>query len=319
MKDSKKKMNLASLDSIFTTQEERDEAKKEHVINLPIEQIQDFPEHPFKVLDNAEMDDLVKSISVKGVILPTIVRQREDGSYEMISGHRRKHAASKAGLKEIPCIIKNLTDDEATILMVDSNIQREELLPSEKAFAYKMKLDAMKNQGKRFDLENIKDDETSRQLVKKFSASEMLGKEVGQSGRTIQRYVRLTNLEKPILELVDNNLMAISPAVEISFLTKQEQEDLIETMESEDRTPSYSQAIRMHKLSEQGKLDMDTIFDIMTEEKPNQRENIKFTVDSLQKYFPREVTPQEMIETIQNLLEKYQRNWQRERHNRDAR
>ena len=147
----------------------------------------------------------------------------------------------------------------------------------------------------------------------------MLGKEVGQSGRTIQRYVRLTNLEKPILELVDNNLMAISPAVEISFLTKQEQEDLIETMESEDRTPSYSQAIRMHKLSEQGKLDMDTIFDIMTEEKPNQRENIKLPVDSLQKYFPREVSAQEMIETIQKLLEKYQRNWQRERNNRDSR
>ena len=207
----------------------------------------------------------------------------------------------------------------AVITMVDSNLQRTDVLPSERAFAYKMKLEAMKNQGKRFDLENIKDDETSRQLVEKFSASEMLGKEVGQSGRTIQRYVRLTNLEKPILELVDNNLMAISPAVEISFLTKQEQEDLIETMESEDRTPSYSQAIRMHKLSEQGKLDMDTIFDIMTEEKPNQRENIKLPVDSLQKYFPREVSAQEMIETIQKLLEKYQRNWQRERNNRDSR
>lgn len=286
---------------------------------VKITELHDFKDNPYKVKDNEDMEQLIESIKENGVIENPIVRPLETGGYELLSGHRRKYACLRLGIKEIKVDVREMDRDMAVITMVDSNLQRTDVLPSERAFAYKMKLDAMKNQGKRFDLENIKDDETSRQLVKKFSASEMLGKEVGQSGRTIQRYVRLTNLEKPILELVDNNLMAISPAVEISFLTKQEQEDLIETMESEDRTPSYSQAIRMHKLSEQGKLDMDTIFDIMTEEKPNQRENIKFTVDSLQKYFPREVTPQEMIETIQNLLEKYQRNWQRERHNRDAR
>ena len=286
---------------------------------VKITELHDFKDNPYKVKDNEDMEQLIESIKENGVIENPIVRPLETGGYELLSGHRRKYACLRLGIKEIKVDVREMDRDMAVITMVDSNLQRTDVLPSERAFAYKMKLEAMKNQGKRFDLENIKDDETSRQLVEKFSASEMLGKEVGQSGRTIQRYVRLTNLEKPILELVDNNLMAISPAVEISFLTKQEQEDLIETMESEDRTPSYSQAIRMHKLSEQGKLDMDTIFDIMTEEKPNQRENIKFTVDSLQKYFPREVTPQEMIETIQNLLEKYQRNWQRERHNRDAR
>lgn len=286
---------------------------------VKINELHDFKDNPYKVKDNEDMEQLIESIKENGIIENPIVRPLETGGYELLSGHRRKYACLRLGIKEIKVDVREMDRDMAVITMVDSNLQRTDVLPSERAFAYKMKLEAMKNQGKRFDLENIKDDETSRQLVEKFSASEMLGKEVGQSGRTIQRYVRLTNLEKPILELVDNNLMAISPAVEISFLTKQEQEDLIETMESEDRTPSYSQAIRMHKLSEQGKLDMDTIFDIMTEEKPNQRENIKLPVDSLQKYFPREVTAQEMIETIQSLLEKYQRNWQRERNNRDSR
>lgn len=286
---------------------------------IKITELHDFKDNPYKVKDNEDMEQLIESIKENGIIENPIVRPLETGGYELLSGHRRKYACLRLGIKEIKVDVREMDRDMAVITMVDSNLQRTDVLPSERAFAYKMKLEAMKNQGKRFDLENIKDDETSRQLVEKFSASEMLGKEVGQSGRTIQRYVRLTNLEKPILELVDNNLMAISPAVEISFLTKKEQEDLIETMESEDRTPSYSQAIRMHKLSEQGKLDMDTIFDIMTEEKPNQKENIKLPVDSLQKYFPREVTAQEMIETIQNLLEKYQRNWQRERHNRDSR
>ena len=286
---------------------------------VKITELHDFKDNPYKVKDNEDMEQLIESIKENGIIENPIVRPLETGGYELLSGHRRKYACLRLGIKEIKVDVREMDRDMAVITMVDSNLQRTDVLPSERAFAYKMKLEAMKNQGKRFDLENIKDDETSRQLVEKFSASEMLGKEVGQSGRTIQRYVRLTNLEKPILELVDNNLMAISPAVEISFLTKQEQEDLIETMESEDRTPSYSQAIRMHKLSEQGKLDIETIFDIMTEEKPNQRENIKFTVDSLQKYFPREVSAQEMIETIQKLLEKYQRNWQRERNNRDSR
>ena len=246
MKDSKKKMNLASLDSIFTTQEERDEAKKEHVINLPIEQIQDFPEHPFKVLDNAEMDDLVKSISVKGVILPTIVRQREDGSYEMISGHRRKHAALRAGLTEIPCIIKDLTDDEATILMVDSNIQREEILPSEKAFAYKMKLEAMKHQGKNLTSDPMEQKQTSR---------EVLAEKVGESASNIQRFIRLTYLIPELLELVDEKRIALRPAVELSYISEDNQEILYDIFKYDEATPTLSQAQILRKLDEKGETE----------------------------------------------------------------
>ena len=286
---------------------------------VKINELHDFRDNPYKVKDNEDMEQLIESIKENGVIENPIVRPLETGGYELLSGHRRKYACLRLGIKEIKVDVREMDRDMAVITMVDSNLQRTDVLPSERAFAYKMKLEAMKNQGKRFDLENIKDDETSRQLVEKFSASEMLGKEVGQSGRTIQRYVRLTNLEKPILELVDNNLMAISPAVEISFLTKQEQEDLIETMESEDRTPSYSQAIRMHRLSEQGKLDMDTIFDIMTEEKPNQREKLQFKVNNVKQYFPKGYTSDQMYEIIKKLLENYQKNWQRERNNRDSR
>ena len=245
MKDSKKKMNLASLDSIFTTQEERDEAKKEHVINLPIEQIQDFPEHPFKVLDNAEMDDLVKSISVKGVILPTIVRQRKDGSYEMISGHRRKHAALRAGLTEIPCIIKDLTDDEATILMVDSNIQREEILPSEKAFAYRMKLEAMKHQGKNLTSDPMEQKQTSR---------EVLAEKVGESASNIQRFIRLTYLIPELLELVDEKRIALRPAVELSYISEDNQEILYDIFKYDEATPTLSQAQILRKLDEKGEL-----------------------------------------------------------------
>ena len=277
MKDSKKKMNLASLDSIFTTQEERDEAKKEHVINLPIEQIQDFPEHPFKVLDNAEMDDLVKSISVKGVILPTIVRQREDGSYEMISGHRRKHAALRAGLTEIPCIIKDLTDDEATILMVDSNIQREEILPSEKAFAYKMKLEAMKHQGKQIS-------STSTQVAQKSQnkwSVDILSEEVKQSRDQIRRFIRLTELIEPLRDMVDGirtdgKKIAFNPAVELSYLSKENQQFVVKNIVELDLTPSHAQVIRMKELSRENRLDENVIYSIMKEEKANQKEKLSF-------------------------------------------
>lgn len=277
MKDSKKKMNLASLDSIFTTQEERDEAKKEHVINLPIEQIQDFPEHPFKVLDNAEMDDLVKSISVKGVILPTIVRQRKDGSYEMISGHRRKHAALRAGLTEIPCIIKDLTDDEATILMVDSNIQREEILPSEKAFAYRMKLEAMKHQGKQIS-------STSTQVAQKSQnkwSVDILSEEVKQSRDQIRRFIRLTELIEPLRDMVDGirtdgKKIAFNPAVELSYLSKENQQFVVKNIVELDLTPSHAQAIRMKELSRENRLDENVIYSIMKEEKANQKEKLSF-------------------------------------------
>lgn len=254
-----------------------------------INELHDFKENPYKVKDNEDMEQLIESIRENGVIENPIVRPLETGGYEILSGHRRKYACLRLGITEIKVDVREMDRDMAIITLVDSNLQRTDILPSERAYAYKMKLEAIKNQGKRNDLEKIKDDETSRQLVEKFSATEEIGKEVGQSGRTIQRYVRLTHLEKPILDLVDQNIMSISPAVEISFLTKQEQEDLFETIESEDRTPSYSQAIRMRKLSEQGKLDMDTIFEIMTEEKPNQKEKLKLDYERFAKVFPRNV------------------------------
>lgn len=254
-----------------------------------INELHDFKENPYKVKDNEDMEQLIESIRENGVIENPIVRPLETGGYEILSGHRRKYACLRLGITEIKVDVREMDRDMAIITLVDSNLQRTDILPSERAYAYKMKLEAIKNQGRRNDLEVIKDDETSRQLVEKFSATEEIGKEVGQSGRTIQRYVRLTHLEKPILDLVDQNIMSISPAVEISFLTKQEQEDLFETIESEDRTPSYSQAIRMHKLSEQGKLDMDTIFEIMTEEKPNQKEKLKLDYKRFEKVFPRNV------------------------------
>lgn len=308
MKDQKQKMNLASLDSIFTTQEERDNAKKEHVINLPIEQIHDFPEHPFKVIDNEEMDDLVKSVSVKGVILPTIVRQKDDGSYEMISGHRRKHAALRAGLTEIPCIIKDLTDDEATILMVDSNIQREEILPSEKAFAYKMKLEAMKHQGK-----NI----TSAPMEQKQTSRELLAEEVGESASNIQRFIRLTYLIPELLELVDEKRIALRPAVELSYISEDNQEFLYDIFKYDEATPTLSQAQLLRKLDEKGELTEDKLEDIMREEKPNQKEQFKTSYDNIRHYFPKNYSNEQINNKIMELLEKYLKEWKQK--SRDAR
>ena len=302
MKDQKQKMNLASLDSIFTTQ---DNANKETVINIPIESISDFPNHPFKVIDNEEMNNLIESVSQKGVILPTIVRQKEDGSYEMISGHRRKHAALKAGLKEIPCIIKNLTDDEATILMVDSNIQREELLPSEKAFAYKMKLEAIKHQGKQLE-------DTSRpvgeKLDKKVSV-DILGEEVGESGRNIQRFIRLIYLIPALLDLVDDKRIALRPAVELSYISEDNQEFLYDIFKYDEATPTLSQAQLLRKLDEKGELTEDKLEDIMREEKPNQKEQFKTSYDNIRHYFPKNYSNEQINNKIMELLEKYQKEW----------
>ena len=281
MKDSKKKMNLASLDSIFTTQEERDEAKKEHVINLPIEQIQDFPEHPFKVLDNAEMDDLVKSISVKGVILPTIVRQREDGSYEMISGHRRKHAALRAGLTEIPCIIKDLTDDEATILMVDSNIQREEILPSEKAYAFQMKLEAIHHKG-----------------IKGAESREVVGEANGLSGRQVSRYIKLTNLLPELLEMVDEKKIAIKLAVEIAELSENEQQDILDYFNL-----GYKVSLEQVKAIKNKEKSTDIIE--RPEEKNKESAKVTISRKKLKQYFPENYTKAEMENIIYQLLEKW--------------
>lgn len=300
MKDQKQKMNLASLDSIFTTQEERDNANKETVMNIPIESISDFPNHPFKVIDNEEMNNLIESVSQKGVILPTIVRQKDDGSYEMISGHRRKHAASKAGLKEIPCIIKNLTDDEATILMVDSNIQREELLPSEKAFAYKMKLEAMKHQGK-----NI----TSDPVEQKLTSREMVAEEVGESASNIRRFIRLTYLIPELLNLVDDKRIALRPAVELSYISVDNQEFLYDIFKYDEATPTLSQAQLLRKLDEKGELTEDKLEDIMREEKPNQKEQFKTSYDNIRHFFPKNYSNEQINNKIMELLEKYQKEW----------
>lgn len=300
MKEQKQKMNLASLDSIFTTQEERDNANKETVMNIPIESISDFLNHPFKVIDNEEMNNLIESVSQKGVILPTIVRQKDDGSYEMISGHRRKHAASRAGLKEIPCIIKNLTDDEATILMVDSNIQREELLPSEKAFAYKMKLEAMKHQGK-----NI----TSDPVEQKLTSREMVAEEVGESASNIRRFIRLTYLIPELLDLVDDKRIALRPAVELSYISVDNQEFLYDIFKYDEATPTLSQAQLLRKLDEKGELTEDKLEDIMREEKPNQKEQFKTSYDNIRHYFPKNYSNEQINDKIMELLEKYQKEW----------
>ena len=262
---------------------------------VDINYLDEFKDNQYKVKDNEEMEDLIESIKKYGVIEPLIVRKREKGGYEIISGHRRKYACEKAGIKQIPVLIRDMNKELATITVVDSNLQRQDILPSEKAFAFKMKLDAEKHQGK-----------TSGQDVQKCTRDNI---SEDMSGRQAQRYIRLTELIPELLQLVDNNKMAISPAVEISYLKKKEQEDLFETIESEDCTPSLSQAMRIRELSKNEKLDMDTIFSLMTEQKPNQKEQIKFKVEKLQDYFPKGYTTKQMQDTIEKLLKQYMQRW----------
>ena len=264
-----------------------------------------FKDNPYQVKDNEDMKDLIESIKEYGVIEPLIVRNREKGGYEIVSGHRRKYACEKAGKTEVPVLVRDMDKNMAIITLVDSNLQRSDILPSEKAFAYKMKLGAIKHQGKRNDL-------TSFQVGNKLSgktSAEIIADETGNSKTNIYRYIRLTELIKPLLQLVDDNKMALSPAVEISYLKEQEQKDLLETIESEDCTPSYSQAIRMKELSRENKLDMDTIFNIMTEQKPNQKEQIKFKVENLKGYFPKGYSTKQMENVIENLLKQYKQRW----------
>ena len=296
-------MNLPSADDLFTTQEERDQKNQEHVKNISVYDISDFPNHPFKVKMDAKMVETIESIREHGVLVPALVREKPTGGYEMISGHRRKMASELAGLESIPCIVRNLSDDEAVIVMVDSNLQREEILPSEKAFAYKMKLEAMKRQGKRTDLTS---EPMARKLKGKESA-EILGEQVGESKDTIRRYIRLTEFIPEILEMVDNKKIAMRPAVELSYLPKEEQEILYDTMESEDCTPSHAQAIKIRKFSEEGRLNEDVLLSIMSEEKPNQVEQWKIPKNRLKKYFPSGTTQQKMEETIIKALELYRK------------
>ena len=289
------------------------DAQREKVCIVPTNCIDDFPGHPFRVKDDEDMQALMESISLYGVISPVVARQKDDGRYELISGHRRKYACEKLGIETMPIIVRSLNRGQAVIAMVDSNLQREHILPSEKAFAYKMKLEALKCQGRRSDL-------TSRPMVRKLDNAKDIGDEGGESGRQVQRYIRLTELIPELLELVDDERMAFRPAVEISYLSEEEQRDLLETIDSEDATPSLAQAIRMKKLSREGKLSMDTIFAIMTEEKANQAEKIKIPFARIDRFFQRG-TPHHIIEeTICRALEEYhKRRHTRNDPDRDAR
>ncbi len=295
------KLNLPSADSLFTTQEERDQKEKEveRIIYLKSSEISDFPDHPFQVKMDEAMSDMIDSISEYGVLVPALVRPKKEGGYEMVAGHRRKCAAGLAGLEEIPCIVRDLTDDEATIVMVDSNLQREEILPSERAFAYKMKLEALKRQGARTDL-------TSSQDAKELSA-DLIGKEFGKKKDTVYRYIRLTRLIPPILEMVDAKKIAITPAEKISFLPREMQEVLFDAMECEDCTPSGSQAIKIKNFYEEGRLNEDVIFSILQEEKPNQKDQVRIPQERISMYFSKGASKKEIENTIVKALELYRK------------
>ena len=268
---------------------------KEFISQLPPDKLSPFAKHPYRVREDAAMDELVESIRVHGVLSPLLARPKGE-SYELVSGHRRRLAAQKLGLPTVPVLVREMTDDEAVILMVDSNLQRENLLPSEKAFAYRMKLEAMNRQGRRTDL-------TSTTVVPKFRSNEVIGKESGESRETVRRYIRLTNLVPPLLQMVDDGRIAFSPAVELSYLTRDEQAELWNLIGQEDATPSLSQALRMKQLSREAKLTPEVLYAILTEEKPNQKEQIRIKTESLRKYFPRNYSAQQMEREIMKLLE----------------
>ena len=279
------------------------ETRAEHI---PVDKLRPFEGHPFKVVDNEEMDQLVWSVLTHGLLTPLVVRPLPNGDYEVISGHRRLHACKKAGIETVPALITDMDRDAAAIALVDSNLHREKILPSEKAFAYKMKMDAMKRQGQRTDL-------TSGQVGPKLRTDEIVAEEANDSARQIKRYIRLTNLTPGILDMVDEGRIALTPAVELSYLTEWEQRDLLETMESEDCTPSLSQAIQMKALSQSGQLDMDTIFHIMTQPKANQQEKISFKVSELRDFFPRHYTAAQMMQEIKVALKERQQRLARQR------
>lgn len=295
---------LTSLDSLFTTQEQRDAAKRDVVLDLPLDQIGDFPNHPFKVRQDEAMMEMMESVQLHGVLVPGLVRQLEDGSYQMVSGHRRKLASELAGRDTIPCIVRDLTDDEAVIIMVDSNLQREKVLPSEKAFAYKMKLEAMRRQAGRPNKGN------SAPVGQNFggkTSRELLAAESPDSHSQIQRYIRLTNLIPEILDMVDDGRIAFRPAVELSYLTEQEQSALYDTMGREDCTPSLAQAIKMKAFSRDGKLTDAVILSIMAEEKPNQKEQFRIPKERISKYFKPGTPARTMEDTIIKALDYYRK------------
>ena len=296
-------LGMTPLDDLFSTDESRAEAHLEKVVTLNPADISDFPNHPFKVKQDEAMAEMVDSVKQYGVLVPALVRPKADGGYEMVAGHRRKCAATLAGITEIPCIVRNLSDDEATIIMVDSNLQRETILPSEKAFAYKMKLEAMKRQGERTDL-------TSSPLDKKLkglTSAQQVSQKSGDSQPQIYRYIRLTELIPSVLDMVDSGKIAFRPAVELSYLSKEQQQSLYDTMECEDCTPSLAQAIKMKEFSRDGKLSAEVILSIMQEEKPNQREQFKMPKERISKYFAPGTPAQKIEDTIIKALELYRR------------
>ena len=297
---------LKGLDDLFSTEEKRQEEQREQVQQIPIDALHPFTNHPFKVLDDEAMTRTVESIAQYGVLAPLIARPRPDGDgYEIISGHRRQYAAKLAGLDTLPVIVRQMSDDAAVILMVDSNLQREHILPSERALAYKMKLEAIKNQGARSDL-------TSPQVAAKFRADDEVAKGADVSGDTVRRYIRLTELSPELQQMVDDKKIGMTPAVEISYLKPEEQQMLLTAIDSEQATPSLSQAQRMKKLSRDGKLNDDTMLDIMMEQKKPEGYNVVLSADKLRKYFPRSYTPQKMEETILKLLDAWLRKRQRD-------
>ena len=292
--------SLSSYDDIFSTEESRQKEQREQVQQIPIGELFPFKNHPFKVLDDDSMSDTVESVKQYGVLSPLIARPRPKGGYEIISGHRRQHAAELAGLETLPVIVRQMDDDAAIILMVDSNLQREHILPSERAFAYKMKLDAMKNQGTRSDL-------TSTQVVSKLRSNEKLGAENNQSRETVRRFIRLTNLIPELLDMVDNKTVSFNPAVELSYLSPEQQQEVIRAMDDTQNFPSVSQAKRIKKLAQDGTFTTETIVAIMGEEKKSELDTVTIKNDTLRKYFPRSYTPKQMEDTIIKLLEQWQK------------
>ena len=292
--------SLSSYDDIFSTEESRQEEQREQVQQIPIGELFPFKNHPFKVLDDDSMSDTVESVKQYGVLSPLIARPRPKGGYEIISGHRRQHAAELAGLETLPVIVRQMDDDAAIILMVDSNLQREHILPSERAFAYKMKLDAMKNQGTRSDL-------TSTQVVSKLRSNEKLGAENNQSRETVRRFIRLTNLIPELLDMVDNKTVSFNPAVELSYLSPEQQQEVIRAMDDTQNFHSVSQAKRIKKLAQDGTFTTETIVAIMGEEKKSELDTVTIKNDTLRKYFPRSYTPKQMEDTIIKLLEQWQK------------
>ena len=292
--------SLSSYDDIFSTEESRQEEQREQVQQIPIGELFPFKNHPFKVLDDDSMSDTVESVKQYGVLSPLIARPRPKGGYEIISGHRRQHAAELAGLETLPVIVRQMDDDAAIILMVDSNLQREHILPSERAFAYKMKLDAMKNQGRRSDL-------TSTQVVSKLRSNEKLGAENNQSRETVRRFIRLTNLIPELLDMVDNKTVSFNPAVELSYLSPEQQQEVIRAMDDTQNFPSVSQAKRIKKLAQDGTFTTETVIAIMGEEKKSELDTVTIKNDTLRKYFPRSYTPKQMEDTIIKLLEQWQK------------